>query len=531
MLRFDYIVIGAGSAGSAVAARLSEDGRSRVLALEAGGSDKRFAILMPAASAFFAITNPRYDWRYTSEADPTRGGREDYMPRGKVLGGTSSINATSYVRGKPSDYDGWAQAGCVGWDFQSVLPYFKRSENNQNGADEYHGVGGPLAVSNMRSRHPLSEEFLQSCVNAGLRRMADINTPPQEGVGYVPLTQRRGWRVSASRAYLWPATRRPNLEVLTHAHVMRILLDGRRATGVEFRRGGQVVQAEATKAVVLCAGAFGSPQLLMLSGIGPGGHLRDKEIEVVHDLQGVGQNLQDHPCVSQIAWVDRATYNVERGPLNTLRYGLLWLIFGMGPGSSPVAQVAGFARCHPDRERPCVQYLFTPAGFTLSEKGTAMFDKPAITGLTNLYRTYSTGSVRLKSKDPFELSIIQPNLLSDERDIEGLMAAARFQRKIFETEPISNSVVAEHMPGKDVQTDDEWRAFIRETSSGGYHPSCTCKMGIDPMAVVDPSLRVHGIERLYVADASIMPYLVSANPNATTIMIGEKASDMIRAAA
>jgi len=531
MLRFDYIVIGAGSAGSAVAARLSEDGRTRVLVLEAGGSDKRFAILMPAASFFFAITNPRYDWRYLAEADPTRGNREDYMPRGKVLGGTSSINGTSYVRGKPSDYDGWAEAGCTGWDFNSVLPYFKRAEDNENGADEFHGVGGPLAVSNMRSRHPLSEAFLESCVNAGLPRMADINRPPQEGVGYVPLTQRRGWRVSASRAYLWPAMRRSNLEVLTHAHVLRIVLDGRRATGVEFRRGEQIVQALATKAVILCAGAFASPQLLMLSGIGPAAHLGDKGIEVVRDLPGVGQNLQDHPCISQTAWVDRATYNVQHGPLNMVRYGLLWLFLGMGPGSSPVAQIGGFARCYPDRDRPCVQYLFTPAGFTLSEKGPAMFEKPAITGLTNLYRTYSTGSVRLKSKDPFELAIIQPNLLGDERDIEALIAAGRFQRKIFETAPISDSILAEDKPGKHVQSDDEWRAFIRETAGGGYHPSSTCKMGVDPMAVVDPSLRVHGVEGLYIADASIMPYLVSANPNATIIMIGEKAADMIQAAA
>jgi choline dehydrogenase len=529
-MHVDFIVIGAGSTGSTIAARLSENGGRRVLALEAGGSDKRFAILMPAASFFFAITNPRYDWRYLAEADPTRNDRRDYMPRGKVLGGTSSINGTSYVRGKPSDYDEWAAAGCTGWDFESVLPYFKRSEDNENGSNRYHGVGGPLAVSNLRAPHKLSEDFLQSCVNAGLRRMADINVPPQEGVGYVPLTQRRGWRYSASRAYLWRAMRRANLEVATHAHVQRILFEGRRATGVEFQRGDKIERASASRAVILCAGAFGSPQLLMLSGVGPADHLREMGIAVVHDLPGVGRNMHDHPCISQTCWVNRATYNVQSGPLNALRHGALWLFFGMGPGASPVAQVAGFARCYPDRERPCVQYLFTPAGFTLSEKGPAMFDRPAITGLTNLYRTYSTGWVRLGSNDPHALAIVQPNLLGDERDVDALVAAGRFQRRIFETEPIARAILGEDKPGKEVRSDDEWRAFIRETAAGGYHPAGTCRMGVDALAVVDPSLKVRGLDGLYVADASIMPFLVSANPNATCIMIGEKAADLIQAA-
>ena len=529
-MKFDYVVIGSGSAGSVVAARLSEDGRCRVLVLEAGGSDRRLPVLMPAASFLMAITNPRYDWRFMAEADPTRGGREDYMPRGKVLGGTSSINAMSYVRGKPADYDEWAELGCRGWDFESVLPYFKRAENNENGADAYHGAGGPLAVSNMRARHPLSEAFLQACVKAGMPRMADINTPPQDGVGYVPVTQRRGWRYSASRAYLWPAMRRSNVKVLTHAHALRVLFEGKRAVGVEYARGDRTVRADATRAVIMCAGAISSPQILMLSGVGPAEHLREVGVSVVHNLPGVGRNFQDHAGISQIFWVDGTTYNVQKGLLNYLLYGALWLFAGTGPGATPVAQICGFARCHADKDRPNVQYLFTPAGFALSASGPVLFDKPAVTGLTNLHRPYSCGWVRLRSADPFDHPIIQPNLFGDERDIDALLIGAKFQRKIFETDPISRAIVGEHLPGKDVQTDDDWRGYIRKNAGGVYHPAGTCKMGHDPMAVVDDSLRVHGLEGLYVADASIMPFVVSANLNATCIMIGEKASDLILAA-
>ncbi len=468
-MTFDYIVIGAGSAGSALAGRLSEDGRDRVLVLEAGGSDKRLAVLMPAASFMIAITNPRYDWRYTAEADPTRGGRRDYMPRGKVLGGTSSINATSCVRGRPEDYDGWAALGCRGWDFESVLPYFKRAEDNENGADAYHGTGGPLAVSNAPTRHPLAHAFLESCVNAGMRRMTDINTPPQDGVGYVPVTQRRGWRYSASRAYLWPAMRRRNVAVLTHAHVRRVLFDGRRAVGVDYAHRGRTARATAAKGRhPLSAGVIASPQLLMLSG----------------------------------------------------------------PGATPVAQVSGFREAGGERStvRSTVQYLFSPAGYDLSADGPTLFDRPAVTGLTNLHRPCSRGWIRLNSADPFDPPAIQPNLLDDERDVEALLVGAKFQRAIFATEPIASAIIGEHRPGKDVQSDDDWRAYIREQAGGIYHQAGTCKMGHDPMAVVDDALKVRGIEGLYVADASIMPRVVGANLNATCIMIGEKASDLIKAA-
>ena len=527
----DYIVVGAGSTGSVVAARLSQDGRHRVLLLEAGGSDRRLAVLMPAATMLTAITNPRYDWRFMAEPDPTRGGRKDYMPRGKVLGGTSSINSTSYVRGAPEDYNGWAAQGCRGWDFESVLPCFRRLEDYEGGADEYRGAGGPLSVSHIRSLHPLSRVFLETCVKAGMPRREDINAPPQMGVGYVQATQRRGWRHSASRAYLWPARDRANLHILTHAQALGLVFDGARAVGVDYLRRGRRARARAARGVILCAGAFGSPQLLMLSGVGPAAHLRAHGIEVRHDLPGVGENLQDHAGISQTMWVSRKTYNVQTGPLSMLLYGAQWLLAGTGPASTPIAQVCGFRRCDPGKSRSHVQYLFSPAGYDLTVDGPEVFDRPAITGLTNLHRPYSCGTVRLASADPLDQPAIQPNLLADERDIETLVLGARFFRTILESEPIARYITGEHLPGPAVQSDDEWRDYIRASATGVYHPAGTCKMGHDAMAVVDDGLKVRGLEGLHVADASIMPTVVSANLNATCIMIGERAAELIPASA
>ncbi len=529
--RADYIVVGAGSSGSVVAARLSEDGRNSVLLLEAGGSDRRLAILMPAATMLTAVTNPRYDWRFMAEPDPTRGGREDYMPRGKVLGGTSSINATSYIRGAPEDYNGWAAQGCRDWDFQSVLPYFRRQEDYEGGADEYRGAGGPLSVSHIRSLHPLSRVLVETCVKAGLPFRDDINAPPQMGVGYMQATQRRGWRHSASRAYLWPAGGRDNLRIVTHAQALGLVFEGARAVGVDYVRKRKRGRATAARGVILSAGTFGSPQLLMLSGIGPAAHLRAHGIEVRHDLPGVGENMQDHAGISQTMWVNRTTYNVQTGPLSVLFYGAQWLLTGTGPASTPIAQVCGFRRCDPGKSRSHVQYLFSPAGYDLTADGPEVFDRPAITGLTNLHRPYSCGTVRLASADPLAQPAIQPNLFGDARDIETLVLGARFFRTVLESEPIARSIVGEYLPGKEVQSDDEWRDYIRASAIGVYHPAGTCRMGHDAMAVVDDRLKVHGLDGLHVADASIMPTVVSANLNATCIMIGERAAEMVRAAA
>ena len=351
------------------------------------------------------------------------------------------------------------------------------------------------------------------------------------GVGYVQATQRRGWRHSTSRAYLWPAKRRDNLRIVTHAQALGLRFEGTRVVGVDYLRRGKRRQATAAKAVVLCAGTFGSPQLLMLSGVGAAAHLREHGIEVRHDLPGVGENMQDHAGISQTMWVNRKTYNVQTGLLSALFYGAQWLLAGTGPASTPIAQVCGFRRCDPSKSRSHVQYLFSPAGYDLTADGPEVFDRPAITGITNLHRPYSAGTVRLASADPLAQPAIQPNLFADERDIETLVLGARFFRTVLASEPISRYIVGEYLPGAGVQSDDDWRAYIRANAIGVYHPAGTCKMGNDPMAVVDDGLKVHGLDGLYVADASIMPTVVSANLNATCIMIGERAAEMIRAAA
>jgi len=529
-MQYDYVVVGSGSSGSVVAARLSEDGQSRVLVLEAGGSDRTLRVLMPGWSQLNAYGDPRLDWRFKAEPDPTRGGQRDYMPRGKVLGGTSSINAMSYVRGSREDFDGWAALGCKGWDFESVVPYFRKSETFEGGAGPYRGDRGPLSVSHLRSRHPLSEAFLEACVNSGMPRLEDYNAPPAEGVDYVQATQRRGWRHSAYRAYLWPARGRANLEIRTHAHVRRVLFDGKRATGVEYTRDGRTEQVRAARGVILSAGAFGSPQVLMLSGIGPARHLRELGVPMVHELPGVGENFQDHAGTAHTVWVNRSTYNVQTRPWHYLIFGLQWLLAGRGPASTPMAQVAGIRHRDRDGTRSRVQYLFTPGGYELGESGPRMFDRPAVTGLINVHRPYSAGWVRLRSADPFDPPAIHPNLLGDERDVDTLLVGHKFMREVFATEPLRRHVVEEFTPGAEVQTDDEWRAFIRETAIGVYHPAGTCRMGHDRHAVVGDELRVHGVLGLHVVDASIMPFVVSANLNGNCIMIGEKASDMIRAA-
>ncbi len=530
MNAYDYIVIGAGSSGCAVAGRLAQDKGCTVAVLEAGGSDRTLKIQMPAASFIYAIANPRFDWRFKAQADSTRHNRKDYMPRGKVLGGSSSINGMLYVRGQPEDFDEWEALGNKDWGFRSVLPYFKRAEDNENGADEYHGAGGPLTVSNLRVKHPISDAFLEAAVNAGMPHLKDINRPPQDGIGFLQATQRNGRRCSAARAYLWPIMGQGNVDVLTSALVRRILFTGKRATGVEYERDGVMQKATARKAIILSAGALASPKILLLSGIGPADQLRQLGITVEHELSGVGENFQDHPGTNHTAWVNTPTYNVQKKLHHMMYFGAQWLFLGRGPGSTPDTHIVGFRKSRPDLDRCDLQYHFTPVGYDLAEDGPVFFDKPAVTGLTNIHRPYSRGTITLKSADFKEQPRIQPNLFGDERDIDTLVIGSKFLRKIFQTDPVKRFVVGEAFPGKDVQTDDEWREYVRTSAIGIYHPSGTCKMGSDPQAVVDDKLRVHGIDGLYVADASIMPIVVSGNLNANCIMIGERCADFVKAA-
>jgi len=522
----DVVVVGSGSSGSAVAGRLSEDGGCRILVLEAGGTDKTLAIQMPAASYLYALWNPRYDWRYRSLPDPTRRGRSDGIPRGKVLGGTSSINGMCYVRGQPEDFDDWAALGCKGWDFESVLPYFRKSEANENGESALHGAAGPLKVSNLRVQHHLSDAFLRSWHNCGHFLTGDINAVPQRGMGYLQATQFRGQRWSASRAYLWKAAKRPNLQILKKAHVTRILFDGTRATGVEFLRGDRLYSVRARRGVVLSAGAIASPQLLMLSGVGPAEELSKHGIIPLVDLEGVGRNFHDHPGITLTVETTVNTYNVQNSPFHRAWFGLQWLLLGRGPGSTPDTHLIGFAATDKGSDRANIQYHFGPVGYEFGEAGAVLFKQPSATGFVNLSRPRSRGWITLNSADPLQPPAIQPNLLADPRDVDDLAAGAKLMRQVFKTDPIAGLIRQELTPGQRVRSDEDWRSYIADTASGIFHPAGTCKMGTDNRAVVDHRLRVRGAENLFVVDASIMPIVTSANLNANCIMIGEKFADM-----
>jgi choline dehydrogenase len=515
-MEFDCIIVGAGSAGCALAGRLSENPNRRVLLLEAGGRDWHPFIHMPAGLAKL-IDLQHINWGYETEPQPQLHGRRLYWPRGKVLGGSSSINAMCYCRGHRKDYDSWAASGAHGWSFEDVLPWFIKSEDQERGASDFHGVGGPLSVENLRHTNPLSGVFLEAAGQAGHPRTEDFNGPRQRGFGFYQVTQRDGRRCSAAVAYLRPARQRPNLVVSTHSQATRVLLEGRRAVGVEYRHKGRLLTAMGSH-VILAGGAINSPQLLLLSGIGPADELRSAGIDVHHELPGVGKNLQDHLDICTLVHCrQKITYD----HINEVWAGLRYLLGRRGPGSSNIAEAGGFlVSRHATDDRPDIQMHFVPA--FLDDHGRNILPGHGMTIHACALRPESRGEITLRSADPAAAPRMQPNYLEREYDRRMMLECVRLSREIFAQPAFRPFAGDELFPGAEARSDEALLDFIRRKAETIYHPIGTCRMGRDEMAVVDERLNVRGLEALSVVDASVMPTLVSGNTNAPTIMIAEK---------
>jgi choline dehydrogenase len=527
--QYDYIIVGAGSAGCVLANRLTASGKHRVLLLEAGGRDSNPWIHIPLGFGR-TMFDKEVNWMFETDAEPGMQGRKIKVPRGRVLGGSSSINGLIYIRGQREDFDDWKNLGNPGWGYDDVLPYFKKSEDQERGADAWHGSGGPLAVSDVKDTHPLAEAFIAAGIDAGIPRNDDFNGEKQEGVGYFQGTARNGLRCSAAVAYLRPAMKRANLQVITHALTTRVLTEGTRATGVEYRVDGMLRQASATREVLVCAGAIQSPQLLQLSGIGPGALLQRHGIAVVKDAPGVGRNLHDH-LQTRVVWTCNEPITVNDIMMSTWRKAMMGMKFALtrkGPLSWYAGLAGGFARTRPELDRPDVQFHFFPYSADRTDPSLHPFSGFSMSVCK--LRPESRGALEIRSNDPTAAPSIRPNFLEREADVATMLDGLKLIRRIGAAPALARWITAERDPGLDCASDTQLVDYVRAKGFTVYHPVGTCKMGDrsnDGEAVVDHELRVHGMSGLRVIDASVMPVVTSGNTNAATIMIAEKAADAL----